>query len=95
MNSIAIYISIYILPVTIPKKFVKSLNSLIFRFLWNSNWERIKRKTLIGPKMKGGIEMVDVESTNISKKLKWLYHLIDESKERVIGKLLNFIIYVI
>jgi len=47
---------------------------MIFNFLWDNKNEKIKRKTLIGDKLKGGLNMIDIESYIISIKLNGLYH---------------------
>ena len=41
--------------------YIKSINKLIYRFLWNSR-DRIKRNVLISPIEYGGIGIVDVET---------------------------------
>ena len=34
---------------------------MLFNYLWGNNREKIKRATLIGNKLEGGLEMPDVE----------------------------------
>nr|XP_039263093.1 uncharacterized protein LOC120339092 [Styela clava] len=68
------------IPASIPDRYIKSLNAALYHFLWNSNWERVKRKTLIGPKMLGGIDMIDVHSFIIAQKIKWVGFLLDDAK---------------
>ena len=67
------------LPVHIPDSFIKAINSALYAFLWGSKWERVKRKTLVGPKQLGGIEMIDIKSFIISQKLKWLKLILDDN----------------
>ena len=39
---------------------IKSINKLIYKFLWNSR-DRIKRNTVLSPIKRGGIYLVDIE----------------------------------
>ena len=43
----------------VPAEFVKEVNSTIFSFIWNFKPDKIKRKTLIGPVCKGGLNMIN------------------------------------
>ena len=54
-----------------PKKFVKELNQLIFKFLWNGK-DKIRRVSVISNYEEGGIKIVDVDSMVISFRLAWL-----------------------
>ena len=54
-----------------PNKFIKSLNQLIFKFLWNGK-DKIRRVSTINRFEKGGIRIVDVESMIQSLRLAWL-----------------------
>ena len=62
----------------VPEEFLKDIEKLIFGFLWESK-DRIKRKTLIGPKGKGGIKMLDIYCKNKSLKAGWLRRLNTEN----------------
>ena len=66
------------LPVHKPDRYIKAINSTLYGFLWGSKWERVKRKTLVGPKQLGGIDMTDIKSFIISQKLKWLKYMLDD-----------------
>ena len=57
-----------------PEDILKEVEKLIFNFLWDSN-ERIKRKTLIGSKLKGGIGMLDIYCKDKALKAGWLKRL--------------------
>lgn len=60
----------------IPENIVKNINSIIYRYLWNSKRDKIARKPLIGNYEEGGIQMCDVESLFQSLKNKWAIRLI-------------------
>ncbi len=57
-----------------PDEILKEVEKLIFNFLWDSN-ERIKRKTLIGKKTKGGIGMIDIFCKDKALKAGWIRRL--------------------
>ena len=61
---------------------------MLYGFLWSGKREKIKRNTLIGNKMQGGIEMIDLESFIITIKLKWITALtsIDDANWKLIPK---------
>ncbi len=61
-----------------PDKIKKEIEKLIFGFMWNSN-DRIKRKTLIGPKSKGGINMLDIYCKDKSLKAAWIARLFNKN----------------
>ena len=63
----------------VPNDIVKQIESLLFNFLWNGTKEKIKRTTLIGHKLNGGIEMLDIETYITSIKLKWIKALTDKN----------------
>ena len=48
--------------ITIPKDILKTIDSLIYNFLWHGKREKIRRSTLIGQKENGVIEMCDTYS---------------------------------
>jgi hypothetical protein len=78
------------LPVS--KEIINDINKMIFGFLWKNGREKIKRKTLIGSNIQGGLNMIDIESFIYSIKLKWVKALLqrDNSNWRIIPeKLLN------
>lgn len=56
----------------VPTEFVKEVNSNIFSFVWNFKPDKIKRKTLIGPVCKGGLNMVNFEDVVKSLKITWV-----------------------
>jgi hypothetical protein len=58
--------------ITTPKYVLSQINSMIFKFVWGNNQEKIKRKTLIGKKADGGLDVPDIETFSKTLKLKWL-----------------------
>ncbi|XP_060586418.1 uncharacterized protein LOC132742114 [Ruditapes philippinarum] len=64
----------------VPESIVKEINTMIFKFLWDNKQEKVKRATLIGNKLQGGIDMLDLDSYITSLKLKWVKALTDESE---------------
>lgn len=56
----------------VPKEIVNRINTIIYDFLWSGKREKIKRNTLIGSKLKGGLEMIDLDSYIRTIKLKWI-----------------------
>ncbi len=57
-----------------PEDVLKEIEKAIFKFLWDSH-DRIKRKTLIGKKGKGGIKMIDIFCKDKALKMGWLRRL--------------------
>ena len=55
-----------------PENFFKALETVIYKFIWNSNVDRIKRTTMIAPYNEGGLNMVDVRTQSKALKLKWI-----------------------
>lgn len=78
INSLAISRLIYnisILP-SPSSDIIKSINRLIFNFIWNKK-DRIKRKTLIGDVKYGGIGIVDIESKIKAIKSSWISYILN------------------
>jgi len=55
-----------------PKEYINALNSLFFKFLWSNYSERLKTNTLIGKKLNGGLDMIDIHTFSKSLKVKWI-----------------------
>ena len=65
---------LFVLP--IPDEYtIKSINKLIYKFLWNSR-DRIKRNTVISPINRGGINLVDIETKFKALKASWIPRLL-------------------
>ena len=73
VNTLAITILIYAgtLLTTPGDEFIWGINSIIFKFIWNKK-DRIKRNTLIGDKLKWGINIVDIQSKFKAFKASWI-----------------------
>ena len=45
----------------IPSEYAKNIQKNVFRYLWNSNYEPVARKTMFLSKLRGGIGMISIE----------------------------------
>jgi hypothetical protein len=63
----------------VPDFVIKEVNSEIFRFFWNYKREKIKRKSLIGNRDEGGLNMVDFEAQVHALKVKWVNRLLTDT----------------
>ena len=66
-----------LLPIHLPEKFVKELNKLMFKFIWDSKWEKISRSKLSCSIEEGRAKMIDKKQYFLALKF------------RHIGKLFN------
>ena len=66
---------------TIPTKYIKELNKIVFSFLWKSKKEKVKRVVVINPVSEGGLGMIDIESRIKSLRLSWLPKLLNNSEK--------------
>ncbi len=83
IKGLAISKMIYTMSIfSIPEEVLKQTNKLIFEFIWGKR-DRIKRKTLIGTKLQGGIEMIDLECKNKALKAAWVGRLIKQCTNRL------------
>ncbi|VDI18058.1 Hypothetical predicted protein [Mytilus galloprovincialis] len=55
---------------------IKEFNTLFYNFIWNGELERIKRNTLIGDFMQGGLNMVHLSSFSTYLKISWVRRLL-------------------
>ena len=51
---------------------LKEINTLLYDFLFNCKWDKIKRTEMINDYDKGGLKMIDIQSFNKSLKMKWV-----------------------
>lgn len=58
---------------------IKSINSLIYKFLWGGGCEKVKRDLVDQPKDRGGLDMVNFENFTISLKVKLIFKLLDQN----------------
>ena len=64
---------VYILsPLPTPSGYLKEINSLLYKFLWNGKCDKIKRAHMINDYTKGGLKMLDIQSFNNAIKAKWI-----------------------
>ena len=56
-----------------PYNIIKTLNKLIYQFIWNSKKEKIKRNICINPITDGGLGMIDLDCKVRSLKLSWIH----------------------
>ncbi len=79
IKSLAISKLIHTMSILItPEDVLKGVEKMIFNFLWDSN-ERIKRKTLIGTKIDGGIQMLDIYCKDKSLKARWIKRISEKN----------------
>ena len=69
---------------------LKTINSILYDFLWDGKGDKIKRTTLINNYAKGGLEMLDIQSFNESLKMKWIQGYLNEENK---GKWKPFLDY--
>ena len=57
--------------VPVPTKIIKDINKLVYKFLWNSRTEKVKRSTCQIPVTEGGLGVTDLHSKCQSLRLSW------------------------
>ena len=68
-----------ILPLIIPKTLITKINKLLFKFIWDSNWERVIRNALCNNIESGGAKMLHLELYLTALHVKNLSLLFDET----------------
>ena len=63
------------------ENFFKTLNTILYNFIWDSPVDRIKRDTLTKTYSEGGLKMINVKAFASSLKLTWLRRLIRDNKK--------------
>ena len=71
-----------------PPGVIKEINCLLYDFLWDSKGDKIKRTEMINEYNKGGLKMIDLQSFNISLKIKWRKGYLDDNNK---GKWKSFV----
>ena len=56
----------------IPESFIRKLNAIFFKFLWNNNSDKIKRETVCFDYQLGGLQMINVHAFINSLKVSWV-----------------------
>ena len=64
----------------VPKYVIKTVNKLIFQFLWGSKCEKVKRDTITGYMEYGGLNFPHVEHQIIALRLKWISRLCNDNE---------------
>ena len=76
IKTLAVSKIVYILSsLPTPPDILKTINSILYDFLWDGKGDKIKRTTMINNYGKGGIKMLDLQSFNESLKMKWIHYL--------------------
>lgn len=69
-------IYLFIILELLEENYIKNINRLIFKFLWN-NYDRIKRNIVIGDIKDGGIGLIDIELKLKVLKVVWVLRLLE------------------
>ena len=81
-KTLAVSQIIYILSsLPTPPDILKTINSILYDFLWDGKGDKIKRTTIINNYAKGGLKMLDIQSFNESLKLKWIQGYLNEENK--------------
>ena len=59
-------------------EFLKKLEQILYKFIWNDSIDRIKRATLIGPTDLGGLNMIDVFCLKEALNISWVKRLLTQ-----------------
>ena len=51
---------------------IKQIEGDLYKFIWNSKPDKIKRRILIGPIDRGGLKMVDIQMQNTAIQTGWI-----------------------
>ena len=62
--------------ISTPKDVINTINSIIFKFLWNNSRDKIKRTTTIGNKLEGDLEVPDFTLLSNTQNIKLVKSLI-------------------
>ena len=64
-----------------PEQFVKQLEKLFYKFLWNSGPDRISRNVIIHDVKEGGLRMIKINKFIESLKVTWLRRILISTNE--------------
>ena len=56
----------------VPDKYRKEIESKSFKFIWDGKPNKVKRNTMIGNFIMGGLNMIDIESYFVSLRASWV-----------------------
>ena len=78
----------------VPPHVIDEANKLIFNFIWEGKPPKIKKSTIIGEKVNGGLKMIDFGIMEIALKISWIQRIQQNSyagwkaiPERLLGDL--------
>ena len=63
----------------VPDHILKTIDKLLFSFLWNNKKPKIKRDTIVGNIEDGGLKMPDIYLINRTSKISWIKRLVSGS----------------
>ena len=69
----------------IPKQVLKRIKKLTRPFIFHGTIRKIKDKTLIQPKLQGGINLQDIETREVTYRIKYIHDLIQNPQNNTIG----------
>ena len=82
IKTLAVSQIVYILSsLPTPPDVLKTINSILYDFLWDGKGDKIKRTTMINSYAEGGLKMLDIQSFNESLKMKWIQGYLNEEKK--------------
>ena len=61
--------------------FIKKLNTLLFKYIWDEKPDKIKRDILYQPYDKGGLNMIDIKNFMFALKSSWIRRLYKDNKK--------------
>ena len=74
----------------VPEFVIKTVNKLLFNFLWNSEREKVKRKSTTQHLEYGGLKMIDLQNQIRALKIKWISRLFSEKNSGLWIKIANY-----
>ena len=82
IKTLAVSQIVYILSsLPTPPDIHKTIDSILYDFLWDGKGDKIKRTTMINNYAKGGLKMLDIQSFNESLKMKWIQGYLNEENK--------------
>ena len=65
---------------TIPRSesFLKTLNTILYKFLWNGKPDKIRRSTISLSYMQGGMKMINIHNFDKALKISWIKKLVTQ-----------------
>ena len=70
---------LYVLP-SPSKNYFKTVEQLLFEFIWSGKPDKIKRDVMIAPINKGGANMIDIQVQDKAIKIAWITRLVDNNE---------------